>query len=349
MKKLSFKELILPGIILFVICLVTASLLALTNELTKPKIEALAAANANAARKEVLPTAEHFSENPLEVTFEGQTYAYFEGFEKDKEAAIGYVFITVTKGYGGDVKLMTGIAKDGTVSGIEVLELSETPGLGMKAYDDFFLKQFLGKGGCVSVVKKDADDNSVCAITGATITSDAVAGAVNIALELFDIVTQKTDPTDPSAANADESARKLILPTADTFEGPTKAYLSGKGYDYYTGKDAAGEAAGYIFETAANGYDGLVLVNTAVDNKGIITGVKVVATNDTPGLGTKVKDAGFVNQFIGKSIKVNLTATADENSVQTITGATLSSSAVVNAVNTALELYKSLAGGTLDG
>lgn len=184
MKKLSFKEVVLPSIILFFICLVTASLLALTNQLTKPKIEALAAANADTARKKVLIAAESFGD-PLEIDFEEQTYTYFEGFGKDTETSIGYVFTTVTKGYGGDVKLMTGISKDGKVSGIEVLELSETPGLGMKAYDDFFLKQFLGKGDCISVVKKDADDNSVCAITGATITSDAVADAVNIALELY--------------------------------------------------------------------------------------------------------------------------------------------------------------------
>ncbi|HZK38671.1 MAG TPA: FMN-binding protein, partial [Clostridia bacterium] len=287
--------------------------------------------------------------DPLEVVFEGQTYIYYQGFEKDGRTLTGYIFTTVTKGYGGDVKLMSGISNDGKVSGIEVLELSETPGLGMKAYDDFFLKQFLGKGTCISVVQKDADDNSVCAITGATITTQAVAGAVNIALELFDLVTQKIDPADPSAADADEKARKLILPTADSFEGPAKAYRSGEGYDYYTGKDAAGQAAGYIFETRANGYDGIVLVHTAVDNKGLITGVKVVATNDTPELGTKVKDADFVNQFIGKSGKVNLTTATHADSVQTITGATISSSAVVNAVNTALELDKSLAGGTLDG
>ncbi len=345
MKKLSFKELVLPGIILFFICLVTASLLALTNQLTAPKIEALAAANADNARKKVLDTAESFGD-PLEVNFDGQTYTYFEGFEKDSETAIGYVFTTVTKGYGGDVKLMTGISKDGTVSGIEILELSETPGLGMKAYDDFFLKQFLDKGGCVSVVKKDASDNSICALTGATITSNAVAGAVNIALELFDVVVGNAAPSDDSAANADKSVRKLILPKAESFEGPLTASQAGESYSYYAGKDAAGKAAGYIFETSANGYNGIVLVNTAVDNNGIITGVKVMAINDTPGLGTEVKNDSFVNQFIGKSSKVNLTATADENSVQTITGATLSSSAVVNAVNTALERYKSLAGGT---
>ena len=46
---------------------------------------------------------------------------------------VGYVFVTVSKGYGGDVKIMTGIDKNGAVTGISPLELNETAGLGMKA------------------------------------------------------------------------------------------------------------------------------------------------------------------------------------------------------------------------
>lgn len=345
MKKLSFKELVLPGITLFVICLITASLLAFTNQLTAPKIEAMAAANADVARKKVLATAESFIDEPEPLHLNGETYQYFKGLDKDANV-VGYIFTTVTKGYGGDVKIMSGIGKDGKVSGIEILELSETPGLGMKAYDDFFLTQFLDKAGCVNVVKKEADDNSICALTGATITSSAVAGAVNIALELFDLVNEKPGPADSSATNADERARKLLLPLADSFEGPKKADRSGESFDYYTGKDAADTTTGYIFETRANGYNGIVLVKTAVDTGGVITGVKVAAINDTEGLGTQVKNESFVGQFIGLRDKVNLTTSVGESSVQVITGATLSSGAVVNAVNTALELYKSLTGGT---
>lgn len=346
MKKLSFKELFLPGIILFSICVVTAALLAWTNELTTPKIEALAAANADTARKKVLTAADSFNDQEDPLKFNGETYEYFEGLDKDLNT-VGYVFITVTKGYGGDVKLMTGVGKDGTVTGVEILQLTETPGLGMKAYENFFLTQFLGKDGSIAVVKSEAGGNSIRAITGATITSNAVAGAINIALELFDIATGKADPSDNSAADADENARKLLLPTADSFDAAEKAYFSGEEYNYYTGKDTAGKPVGYLFETPATGYNGIILVNTAVDSDGIITGVKVVAINDTPGIGTQVKDDSFITQFIGKSGKVNLVATAaGESSVQVITGATISSGAVVNAVNTALELYKSIAGGT---
>ncbi len=117
MKRFSFKELVLPGLILFAICLVTATLLAFTNQLTAPKIEALAAENADAARKKVLSMAENFGD-PLDITYEGLRNEYYEGHEKDGTTPAGYVFTTITKGYGGDVKIMTGVDMDGAVSGI---------------------------------------------------------------------------------------------------------------------------------------------------------------------------------------------------------------------------------------
>lgn len=344
MNKMSFKELILPGIVLFAICLVTTLLLGYTNQITAPKIEALAAKNAEEAQMKVLKTASSFSE-PLTVTLDGTEYIYYEGLAGDGTTA-GYVFTTVTKGYGGDVKIMSGIDDKGVVVGIEILQLTETPGLGMKAYDDAFLKQFFGKKDSISVVKNTAGEKQIKAMTGATITSNAVTGAVNIALKLYDAVTGKTESsTDTSAANADEAARKQLLPQAASFDPPVKA--DGMQYEYYTGKNADGSVAGYIFTTESAGYRGTILVSTAVDSKGVITGVKVLSSiDDPPGIDVMKSDT-FLKQYIGKSVEVksNTNATG-ENTVQVITGATLFSNGVTNAVNKALELYKSLAGGT---
>ncbi len=344
MKRISFKELILPGIVLFAICLVTTLLLGYTNQITAPKIKTLAANNAEAARMKVLETAKSFSE-PLTVTLDGTEYTYYEGLAGDGTAA-GYVFTTVTKGYGGDVKIMTGVDGSGAVVGIEILQLTETPGLGMKAYDDAFLKQFFGKSGSITVTKTTANEKQINAMTGATITSNAVTGAVNIALKLYDAVTGKAEPaTDASAANADETIRKQLLPQAANFDPPVKA--DGMQYDYYSGRNADGTLAGYIFTTEATGYSGVILVTTAIDSKGIITGVKVLAVNDTPGIGTKVQDEAFLNQYKGLSEKVSVTTgTAGTNQVKAVTGATISSSSVTIAVNKALDLYKSIAGGT---
>ena len=105
--------------------------------------------------------------------------------------ALGYIFnITTSKGYGGDIQLTVGIQSDGTVSGYSVLSISETAGLGMKAKDDpSWGKQFAGKKADAFSVVKDGsgsgDDAKIDAISGATITSKAVTGAMNSCLAYF--------------------------------------------------------------------------------------------------------------------------------------------------------------------
>ena len=93
-------------------------------------------------------------------------------------------------GYGGDIQLTVGIQSDGTVSGYSVLSISETAGLGMKAKDDpSWGKQFAGKKADAFSVVKDGsgsgDDAKIDAISGATITSKAVTGAMNSCLAYF--------------------------------------------------------------------------------------------------------------------------------------------------------------------
>ena len=103
----------------------------------------------------------------------------------------GYVITTTDKdGYGGDIQVSVGIQSDGTVSGYSVLSISETAGLGMKAKDDpSWGKQFAGKKvESFSVVKDGSgsgDDAKIDAISGATITSKAVTGAMNSCLAYF--------------------------------------------------------------------------------------------------------------------------------------------------------------------
>ena len=101
--------------------------------------------------------------------------------------ALGYIFnITTSKGYGGDIQLTVGIQSDGTVSGYSVLSISETAGLGMKATEPSFYNQYVNKQADKFVVSKDGGDGGqIDALSGATITSRAVTGAVNAALGYY--------------------------------------------------------------------------------------------------------------------------------------------------------------------
>lgn len=105
---------------------------------------------------------------------------------------LGYI-ITVTdnEAYGGSIQFSVGICNDGTVNGISFLSISETPGLGMKASQDSFMEQFKNKKvEYFKYTKTGATgDESVDALSGATITTNAVTNGVTAAIYCFDYIT----------------------------------------------------------------------------------------------------------------------------------------------------------------
>jgi electron transport complex protein RnfG len=111
----------------------------------------------------------------------------------------GYVIKTVTYGYAGNITMLIGVSNDGAVTGLQVREMQETFGLGGEALTDWeFLAQFLNTTGNVTVGTPgqtdafssasgttetlDGEEVYVDAITGATVTSKAIARSVNSAV-----------------------------------------------------------------------------------------------------------------------------------------------------------------------
>lgn len=102
---------------------------------------------------------------------------------------LGYVFtITTKEGYTGDIVISTGITIDGTLTGVEILSISETAGLGMMADTDEFKNQFAGRTVAkFSYTKTGATaDYEIDALSGATITTNAMVNAVDAGLAFFD-------------------------------------------------------------------------------------------------------------------------------------------------------------------
>lgn len=100
---------------------------------------------------------------------------------------LGAVMNITTSGYGGDINFSMGIQKDGTVGGVEILTISETAGLGMRATEEEFRSQFAGKNvESFAVTKAGASaDNEIDAISGATITSNGMTNGVNAGICYF--------------------------------------------------------------------------------------------------------------------------------------------------------------------
>lgn len=183
MKNSKAKEIIVPAVSLFLICVVVTALLALTNAVTAPKIDALTVETQEASKKQVLSSAASFSDEK-QIEKDDVSYTYYDGLASDG-SVMGYVFVTSAKGYGGDISVMVGVLGDGTVAGVNILSINETAGLGMNAKNQSFLDQFLGKSGEIGVAKNNPSDTEIQALTGATITSRAMATAVNTALSLY--------------------------------------------------------------------------------------------------------------------------------------------------------------------
>ena len=181
-KKFTAKDILIPTVSLFVICLVVTALLAVTNMLTAPQIQKLSKETEDKTKAEVLASADEFSD-ALTVSADGKDYTYYEGTASGD--TIGYVFKTSAKGYGGDIDLMVGIDTSGKVTGVSILSISETAGLGMNAKNESFINQYIGKSGTIGVSKNGASDTEIQALTGATITSKAVTSAVYTALSLY--------------------------------------------------------------------------------------------------------------------------------------------------------------------
>jgi len=182
------KSMIKDAAILFAITLIAGLLLGVVFEVTKEPIAVQQAKRKNEACKEVFQDASNF-ETLEGVALEAGNATINEVSEAVTEdgTVLGYVLdITTHEGYNGDIQFTMGIRMDGTVNGISLLSISETPGLGMKA-EEVLKPQFTGKNvSLFSYTKTGAvTDSEIDAIRGATVTTNALVNGVNTGLEFF--------------------------------------------------------------------------------------------------------------------------------------------------------------------
>lgn len=154
-----------------------------------------------------------------------------------------------------------------------------------------------------------------------------------LALGFTNALTKDEIARQDEASN--EEARKKVMSEADEFVQLDVAADSGVDYCYEAKK--GGETIGYVAKATADGYGGKIEVTVGIDNNGMITGISCGGSgfSETPGLGAKVKEAKFSDQFAGMSAPVSITK--DGGQVDSITAASRSSRAVCKAVNAACD------------
>lgn len=180
------------GIILGLITSIAGLFLGLSNSFTKDAI----AENSKLAKEDlaiIMPLATYVDET--DEALEGNILEILEG--KNNSESAGYLFKVTSKGFHGAINLMIGISKEGTLTGVKIISHSETPGLGAKIEDENFTSKFKDRttDKKISITKAaPVNEGEVEGVSGATISSKAVATAVNEAINYFRIHMQGAVP-----------------------------------------------------------------------------------------------------------------------------------------------------------
>ena len=219
---------------------------------------------------------------------------------KNGDEVVGYCVTASANGYNGPVAVNLGVGADGLVTGCAVGDTSfaETPGFGARAKEASFQDQFVG----IDAVNGGSFD----ALSGATVTSTAVLNATNEALRcVAEVALGQTPTADPLVTFGAKEETSAPAETAPL--------------------------TGAVQEGSAKGFASDVKVQLTLDDAGAIAQLSIDASGETAGLGQLTMEDAFTSQFIGKTGPFTL-----GDGIDSVSGATISSQAAVDAINSAL-------------
>ncbi len=222
---------------------------------------------------------------------------------------VGIVFRVFPRGYAGPIPIMVGLDLAGAVTGVRIASaaegMSETPGLGAKITERSFTEQFIGQ--CVDAIQLKRDGGEIDAITAATISSRAVCSGIKQGIEQYaEYVNAGLD-------------KRCVMTTARQFADIIKDTL------WYATRDD--ETLGIVFVGVTDGYLDRIEFLVGVDMTGTITGVDILYSAETQGIGELIRDREFLDAFA-------------DTMPDAITGATISSQALIDAVEKGITRYK---------
>lgn len=222
---------------------------------------------------------------------------------------VGIVFRVFPQGYAGSIPIMVGLGLDGVVTGVRIASaaegMNETPGLGAKILEDDFKSQFINKTGDAVLLTKDGGE--IDAITAATISSRAVCTGVHRGIGLYSEYVCK--PFNPAC----------VFPEADSFIAAIQDTL------WYAIKEE--DTVGLVLLGSTQGYADRIDYAVGMDKKQKIVELTIVYAQETPGIGDVIESAEFLEKF-----KTKLP--------DAVSGATVSTKALITAVKTAIERYR---------
>ncbi|MCX8015095.1 MAG: FMN-binding protein [candidate division WOR-3 bacterium] len=330
------KSLISMIISLFLVCIIAAGLLARVYTITKEKIDKQIEENLLKQLSDVLPLAKSFKE----VIPDSLWIGYEDSLAMGKK--VGIVFKAAPFGYAGPIPILVGFGTDSLVKKIYIASaaegLKETPGLGLKITEKKFKDQFNNKS--YNEIKLKKDGGAISAITAATISSNAVVNGIRNGIERYRKYLQNDTAqliqTDTTIDESQLTRFLTLLPNATKFQTILKDSV-------WLGFDKTNNPIGIIFKVAPPGYNSLipVYVGYGVDNtiRNIYICPPEEGLKETAGIGTKILEKEFIKQFENKRLS-DLKFTAQGGTIQAISGATISSEAVLNGIRDGIKRYE---------
>ena len=328
-KKRSFA----PWMILGIIALAAALVLGLTNLITEGPITERKQKELEAAFSNVQP------EGTLESVPDQDNLAVIK---TDGQVA-GYAVKTSATGYGGDVTVVLGLNAEGEVIGAQIGDggFQETSGIGARWLNADKAADLLGmsalEGGLIDV------------LSGATVTSTAVLNASNEGMAKVAALMGKDWGEGKPVAFVKEGDEDVSIDFVEVASSGTSMTVKNSAYAAAPAQEETAWQPGAKLEGRAVGTSttfegGEVIARIALDENAKIKTLEVDASTQTPGFGQNCATPEFTDRFIGKSAPLVL-----GEDVDALSGATVTSKAVVEAINAAEAMSPWQPGGKLEG
>lgn len=338
------KNILKLGFTLAAYATVACVSLAFVYNVTAPAIERVKQEKAGAGMKIVFEQADSFvpvqnferdSANPIAIN---ALYTAEKG---------GKVLGAVVEAAGATydkATMLIGLDLNRTITGIQFLSLTDTPGFGQRANEPEFLNQFKNLNAEKTLeAGKDFDG-----LSGATITTKGVTNIVNYAVWVAGNYLAANHggkagsgaaPAAPKKAAAFDfkSAFAELFPAKEGSSAPSHTEIPGMQaktvhkirIDNMWTVSSDGKTIGVMTAATGASYHGAASVLTAVDMERRIIGARITDLNDTPNIGQRALEEDFYNQFAGKSADANLLV---KDGLDALSGATITSASIADIV-----------------
>ena len=307
-------------LVLLVTVLLTGGILIFAESQLRPVIDAAGGSEDKAVLESLFEGQTEFT--PVEFTDEtGLVKKVYEAGDA------GYAYIIENQGYSDVITFGLAFDQDGNITGYEIINLSDTDGIGTQVRDEAFVNSVVGK----------TSTDAFATISGATISSEAVVEGIDAAKAHYN---ETMGIVDDGTAEPEAPAEPVEQPIEFGTKIPLYREVAESKAGVIVDTVEDGDVVTYTVEVAGyalqEGYGDTPNILKIVINKAeqTIQSVEVLEANDTPNLGTKIEHPDFLAQFEGMSY-------ADESvEVDTISAATVSSASVVNAILAAIDASK---------